>query len=207
MEYRRMRALTVAVLLSAASCSGEKSVPVAGSCTIHEPGGTPQAGLAEYAEHVTPTVRGFVAGSMAVTIVCETSGAGGDVVTLILPNLRRGSAPDPGEYRVRSPTDSLSQEQMLDPRLAWARVSRGGGALLFTARGGSVRLVSVGGGVLEGAYQVAIATADSSLSLPGAKAEGGGTFRTDSAGRPILAPSVLGGAFVATRTEADWRGR
>jgi hypothetical protein len=144
---------------------------------------------------------------MGVTIVCETPGAAGDIVTLILPNLRRGAAPAPGEYRVRSPTDSLTAQAMVDPRLAWARVARGGGALLYTGRGGSVRLVTVSEGVLEGAYQVAIASADSALSLPGARAEGGGTFRTDSAGRPIVSPTVLGGAFVATRTEADWRGR
>lgn len=177
------------------------------SCTVNEPGAPPQEGYAGYAEHVTPTVRGFGTGSLAVTIVCETPGAAGDVVTLILPNLVRGKTPEPGVYRVRSPADSLTRQQMLDPRLAWARVARGGGALLFIARGGSVRLVAVGPGLLEGAYQVAIAAADSSLSIPGARPEAGGTFRTDSAGRPILAPTVLGGAFVAVRTEADWRGR
>ena len=178
-----------------------------GSCTVNEPGAAPQEGHAAYAEHVTPTVRGFATGSLAITIVCETPGAGGDIVTLILPNLVRGATPAPGEYRIRSPTDSVSREQMLDPRLAWARVARGGGSLLFTARGGSVRLLAVRDGVLEGAYHVAIAAADSSLALPGARPEAGGTFRSDSAGRPIIAPTVLGGAFLATRTEADWRGR
>lgn len=205
MRIRGMRAFAVASAALAAGCG--RTTPVAGSCTIHEPGASPSAGYAGYAEHVTPTVRGFGAGSLAVTIVCETPGAAGDIVTLILPNLRRGAAPAPGEYRVRSPTDSLTAQAMVDPRLAWARVARGGGALLYTVRGGSVRLVTVSEGVLEGAYQVAIASADSALSLPGARAEGGGTFRTDSAGRPIVSPTVLGGAFVATRTEADWRGR
>lgn len=207
MKSKGKRAIAVAVVLAAAACGRENERPVAGSCTVNEPGAAPQAGYAGYAEHVTPTVRGFGTGSLAVTIVCETPGSAGDVVTLILPNLARGSVPAAGEYRVRSPTDSLTQEQMLDPRLAWARVARGGGALLFTGRGGSVRLLAVKPGVLEGAYQVAIAAADSSLGLPGARPESGGTFRVDSAGRPILAPTVLGGAFVAMQTEADWRGR
>lgn len=208
---KRMLAATAAVValvgaglaVLAAGAGGS----VDGSCTVNEPGAAPQGGYAGYAEHVTPTVRGFDTGSLAITIVCETPGAEGDIVTLILPNLVRGATPAPGEYRVRSPTDSLTQEQMLDPRLAWARVARGGGSLLFTARGGSIRLIAVKNGVLEGAYHVAIAAADSSLSLPGARPEAGGTFRTDSAGRRILAPTVLGGAFVAIRTEADWRGR
>jgi hypothetical protein len=195
--------LCAALAVLAAGAGGS----VDGSCTVNEPGAASQGGYAGYAEHVTPTVRGFDTGSLAITIVCETPGTEGDIVTLILPNLVRGATPAPGEYRVRSPTDSLSQEQMLDRRLAWARVARGGGSLLFTARGGSIRIVAVRDGVLEGAYHVAIAAADSSLSLPGARPEAGGTFRTDSAGRPILAPTVLGGAFVAVRTEADWRGR
>lgn len=207
---RRVLGLTAAVAVVAtviAVLAAGGAGSDGGSCTVNEPGAAPQEGFAGYAEHVTHTVGGFGTGSLAVTIVCETPGAAGDVVTLILPNLVRGQSPAPGDYKVRSPTDSLSKEQMVDPRLAWARVARGGGALLFVARGGSVRLVAVRPGVLEGAYQVAVAAADSSLSLPGARPETGGTFRTDSAGRPLLAPTVLGGAFVAVRTEADWRGR
>jgi hypothetical protein len=198
--------VTVAVLAAVVTVAGSTE-PVAGACEVHEPGAAPVKGYAGYTEHVTPTVHGFGAGSLAVTIVCETPGSAGDIITLILPNLSRGSQPEPGEYRVRSPADSLTTAQMVDPRVAWARVARGGGALLFMARGGTVRLVAVTDGVLEGAYQVAIASADSALTLPGARSEAGGTFRVDSAGRPILAPTVLGGAFRAVRTEADWRGR
>ena len=211
MKVRGMGAVALAGILvtAAAGCGARDPArgPLGGSCTVYEPDAAPQAGNAEYAEHVTPTVRGFVAGSLAITIVCATPGSSGDIVTLILPNLVRGSAPPVGAYRIRDPADSLGPQQMLDPRLAWARVARGGGALLFTAQGGSVRLVDVGEARLEGAYQVAIAAPDSSVALPGARPEAGGTFRTDSAGRPILAPTVLGGAFVAVRTEADWRGR
>jgi hypothetical protein len=200
-------ALGAAVLALAVWGDGDDEQLVVGSCTVNEPGAAPSAGYAAYAEHETSTVRGFTTGSLAITIVCETLGSAGDAVTLILPNLQRGVLPAPGTYRVRSPSDPLAEAQMLDPRLAWARVARGGGALLFTARGGNVTLTAVKGQTLEGAYQVAIAAADSALGLPGAQPEGGGTFRTDSAGRPIIAPTVLGGAFVATRREADWRGR
>lgn len=197
-----------AAVLTLAVWSGRRGrSSLAGECTVTEPGAGTLQGFAGYTDHVTPTVEGFTTGSLAITIVCETPGPAADVVTLILPNLRRGEAPPAGSYQVRNPGDSLTREQMVNPRLAWARVARGGGSLLFTARGGTVTLLTVKPGALEGAYQVAIAAADSALRLPGAQPEGGGTFRTDSAGRVIIAPTVLGGAFVATRTEADWRRR
>ncbi len=181
--------------------------PRVGSCTVDEPGPAPaQGGVAGFVEHVTPTVHGFGTGSLAITIVCETPGATGDRVTLMLPNLTRGHLPSPGAYRVRAPGESPPAEAV-SPTLAWARVARGGGALLFTARGGVVRLTRVEGGVLEGAYEVAIAAVDSARALPGAAREPGAAPAVDSAGRPILAPTVIGGAFSALRGEADWRGR
>lgn len=183
---------------------------VAGACTIVEPGSAGLPGIAAYAEHVTPTAGGgFGVGSLAVTVTCVTDGADRDLVVLIFPNLRRGERPAVGEYGVQVPDDStLTREQRLDPRLAWARVSRGAELpVLFTAQAGTVVIARSENGLLEGAYQLALATADSAVTLPGAKPEVAGRVATDSTGRPPAHRTVLAGAFVAPRKEADWRGR
>jgi hypothetical protein len=214
MTITRTSALALALSLTSTACrDGAPEITpgsVAGACTIHEPGSAPISGLAAYVEHVTPTADGgFGVGSLAVTVTCMTDGADRDLVVLIFPNLRRGERPPAGEYRVRVPDDStLSREQRLDARLAWARVSRGGERpVLYTARGGMVVVARSEDGLLEGAYQLALATADSAVSLPGARPEVAGRIATDSTGLPPADRTVLAGAFAAPRKEADWRGR
>jgi hypothetical protein len=142
-------------------------------------------------------------------VTCLMDGPDPDLVVLVLPNLRRGERPVVGEYRVRVPGDSTaSRRERLDPRLAWARVRRGGDLpVLYTARGGTVVIARSEDGLLEGAYQLAVATADSAVTLPGARPEVVGGAATDSTGRPPAHRTVLAGAFVAPRKEADWRGR
>lgn len=215
MTFTRTSILALALgLTSAAACRDRtpEITPesVAGACTIHEPGNTPISGLAAYAEHVTPTAGGgFGVGSLAVTVSCVTDGAARDLLVLIFPNLRRGQRPPAGEYLVRMPDDgTLSREQRLDPRLAWGRVSRGADRpVLYIARGGRVVISRSEDGLLEGAYQVALATTDSAVSLPGARPEVAGRIATDSAGMAPVDRTVLAGAFAAPRKEADWRGQ
>lgn len=215
MTFIRTSTLALALGLTSAAACGDRAPEitpesVAGACTIHEPGSVPVSGLAAYAEHVTPTAGGgFGVGSLAVTVSCVTDGAARDLVVLIFPNLRRGQLPPAGEYLVRVPDDStLSREQRLDPRLAWARVSRGADRpVLYVARGGKVVVARSEDGLLEGAYQLALAATDSAVSLPGARPEVAGQIAADSTGLPPADRTVLAGAFAAPRKEADWRGR
>lgn len=79
--------------------------------------------------------------------------------------------------------------------------------ILFTADAGRVTITRSDAGLLEGAYQVAFSASDTVLVLPGARPEVSGPAATDSAGAPVVVRSVLGGAFIAYRQEADWRGR
>ena len=96
----------------------------------------------------------------------------------------------------------------LDPRLAWARVSRGELVpLLYVGQAGSVVIARSEDGLLEGAYRIALSPADSAIALPGARPEVSGPIATDSTGRVPGGRTVLGGAFIAPRQEADWRGR
>lgn len=127
---------------------------------------------------------------------------------LILPNLVRGGGIPVGDYRVRSPYHTLTEAERGDPKLAWARVQRGAVApFLYTGVGGRVVITRADGGVVEGAYQVAVVSADSGVALPGAKPEVDGTLALDSLDGVRTSRTVLGGAFVAPRREADWRGR
>jgi hypothetical protein len=215
MKHTRIPAAGLALALTAATaCRGREPEVTAGSaagaCTVVEPGSAGAAGLAAYAEHVTPTAGGgFGVGSLAVTVTCVIEGPERDLVVLIFPNLRRGEHLPAGEYTVRVPDDgTLTREQRLDPRLAWARVSRGRELpVLYTARAGKVVVARSVEGVLEGAYQLALAAGDSAVVLPGAAPEVAGGTAADSTGRPPLHRTVLAGAFVAPRKEADWRGR
>lgn len=214
MTSRTSASLLAALCVATTACRGDRpgitrSSP-AGECTVTEAGTPPASGAAAYTEHVTPTAGGgFHVGSLGVTITCITDGPARDLVVLMLPNLTRGERPRPGNYVVRVPGDSaLTKAESLDPRLAWARVARGVDApVLYVARGGMVAITRSEDGLLEGAYQIAVAAADSVISLPGARREIAGAMATDSAGRPVAANTVLGGAFVAPRKEADWRGR
>lgn len=87
---------------------------------------------------------------------------------------------------------------MTDPRLAWARLRRGDELpVLYGGVAGRVTITRAADGVLEGAYQVAFAVADSALALPGARPEVGGSVAADSLGRPLVHRTVVGGAFVA----------
>jgi hypothetical protein len=54
---------------------------------------------------------------------------------------------------------------------------------------------------------VALGVADTAVSLPGARPEVEGPVGADLLGRPVVGRTILGGAFVAARGEADWRGR
>ncbi|HEX8693657.1 MAG TPA: hypothetical protein VF746_14640 [Longimicrobium sp.] len=214
MTRSRISTLLIATCFAAGgACRGgshETASATAGGCTVHEPGSPGERGVSAYTEHVTPTAGGgFGVGSLGVTITCVTDGPARDQVVLILPNLTRGQRPLVGHYRVRAPGDSaLTKEEALDPRLAWARVSRGVDApILYTARAGTVAVTRSEDGLLEGAYQLALSVADSAIALPGARPEVSGAVATDSTGRPPTGNTVLAGAFVAARTEADWRGR
>lgn len=126
----------------------------------------------------------------------------------MLPNLRHGAPIAAGEYHVRNPADpTLAPADLRNPRLAWARVQRGTThPVLLTGEGGRVVLTRVAPGLLEGAYQVAVAHADSAVSLPGARPEVGGPLARDSAGGPVRVRTIVEGAFSAPRAEADWRG-
>jgi hypothetical protein len=166
--------------------------------------------MAAYVEHVTPTAGGgFGVGSLAVTITCVTSGTSPDHIYLILPNLRRGDHPALGEYRVHNPSDStLTTSQLTDPRLAWVRIQRGDSRpVLYTGDGGRIVITRADAGVLEGAYHVAASIADSPVALPGARPEVSGPVAGGAGGARLVARTALGGAFVAPRKEADWRGR
>jgi hypothetical protein len=197
--------------LALSACGADAPERVAGECTVREPGAAATAGPAAYAEHVTPTLGGrFEVGSLAVTITCRTGGSLPDQVVLVLPNLVSGTPPAPGEYRIRDPGEpSLSPAERTDPRLAWARVRRGGPErpILFAGVAGQIVLTRADGGVLEGAYQVALGVADTAVSLTGARPEVEGPVGADLLGRPVFGRTILGGAFIAVRGEADWRGR
>lgn len=197
------------VVVSACGRDGHGVRPgsVLGACTVGEPGELPAAGVAGYVEHVTPTVGNrFGVGSLGVTIVCSTGGSAGDQVVLVIPNLERGKGVPEGEYRIGTPGVGSATE-LGDPRLAWARVQRGADLpLLFVAEGGRLRITRSTDGLLEGAFQVAFAQADTPISLPGARPEAAAAALVDSAGVSVRAPGVLGGAFAAPRKEADWRG-
>jgi hypothetical protein len=215
MTSQRIATLLIAACTAAATgCrDGAREVTrnrAAGDCTVHEPGSPAVSGASAYTEHVTPTVGGgFGVGSLGVTITCLTDGSARDQVVLILPNLTRGERPQVGKYTVRPPGDSaLAKAEALDPRLAWARASRGADApILYVAMAGTVAITRSEDGLLEGAYQIALSVADSAVSLPGARPEVSGVVAADSTGRPPAGNTVLGGAFVAPRREADWRGR
>jgi hypothetical protein len=210
---RRSSLAAAACSLLIAACSDEAPQitrdRVAGACSIHEPGAAENAGAAAYVEHVTPTVDGgFGVGSLGVSVVCAVDGTAAEQLTLILPNLIRGRGIPVGEYRVRSPYHSLSPAERVDPRSAWVRVQRGGTApLLYIGVGGSVVITRADSGIVEGAYHVAVAAADSAVSLPGAVPEVRGAVAGDSLGAVPTPRTVLGGAFLAPRQEADWRGR
>jgi hypothetical protein len=178
-----------------------------GACTVREPGELATAGVAGYVEHITPTVGNrFGVGSLGVTIVCSTSGIAGDQVVLVLPNLERGKGVPEGEYRIAKPGVGTASE-LTDPHLAWARVHRGAvHPLLFVGEGGRLAITGSSDGLMEGAFQVAFAEADTPISLPGARPEATAAALVDSAGARVRAPGVLGGAFAAPRKEADWRG-
>ena len=206
--------LIAASVATGAACGGGSRASAGsastGGCTVHEPGSPGESGISAYTEHVTPTAGGgFGVGSLGVTITCVTAGAARDQVVLIFPNLTRGQRPLVGHYRVRAPGDTtLANEEALDARLAWARVSRGADApILYIANAGTVAVTRSEEGLLEGAYQLALAVADSAVRLPGARPEVSGPMATDSTGRPPAGNTVLGGAFIAPRTEADWRGQ
>lgn len=205
--------IAVSVAVGAACGGGSRASggsASAGGCTVHEPGSPGESGASAYTEHVAPTAGGgFGVGSLGVAITCVTDGAARDQVVLILPNLTRGQRPLVGHYRVRAPGDTtLTREEALDPRLAWARVSRGVDApILYVANAGTVAVTRSEEGLLEGAYQLALAAADSAVQLAGARPEVDGPVASDSTGRPPTGNTVLGGAFVARRTEADWRGQ
>jgi hypothetical protein len=205
------RSTATAFLCLLAACGGDDTVPSSatlGSCTVAEPGAPATGGAAAYTEHVTPTVGGFGVGSLGVSVTCVTDGTAQDQVSLILPNLERGRGVPVGEYRVRSPQDALTAAEATDRRLAWARVRRGAEVpVLFTADAGRVIITRSDTGLLEGAYQVGFSGSDTVLVLPGARPEVSGPVASDSAGAPVLSRTVLGGAFIAYRQEADWRGR
>ena len=209
-RLRPCAAVAFAGLAVAACRSDGRDQELAGTCTIREPGSISSGGVAAYVEHVTPTAGGgFGVGSLAVTVTCLTAGTAPDHVYLILPNLRRGARPALGEYRVRNPNDStLSTAELTDPRLAWVRVQRGGDRpLLYAGDGGRIVITRADSTGLEGAYQVAVSIADSAVSLPGARPEVGGALATGPGGARLTSRTALGGAFVAPRKEADWRGR
>lgn len=180
----------------------------AGPCTLNEPGAAGSGGYAGYVEHVTPTVSGAnTPGSLGITVTCITLGTAPDVVVLMLPNLRAGASIPTGEYRVRNPVFDLDKRELTDDRLAWARVRRGADyPLLYTADAGSVHITRAAGGILEGAYQLALSTADTVVHLPRAIPEVVGPTATDSAGARVIHRTVIGGAFLAPMKEADWRG-
>lgn len=214
MTGQRISTLLIAACVAAAAgCrAGAREVTpnsAAGSCTVNEPGSPAESGVSAYAEHVTPTASGgFGVGSLGVTITCLTAGSARDQVVLILPNLTRGQRPGVGRYTVRPPGGALAKAEALDPRLAWARVSRGAAApVLYVGVAGTVAITRSEDGLLEGAYQIALSAADSAISLPGARPEVPGVLAADSTGRAPTDNTVLGGAFVAPRKEADWRGR
>lgn len=200
------RCLIALPLLALPGCAGSRP----GECSIIEPGSSPQGGISAYTEHVTPTPGGFGVGSLAVTITCGSAeSSSGDLVVLILPNLTRSAGPPTGRFRVRNPNDTtMTPAELRDPRLAWARVARGGAApVLFTGQGGEIVLTHAGGGTLEGAYQVALAPAADPVALPGGGRETDAAFAPGEGARTLIAPTVLGGAFYAHRHEADWRER
>ena len=209
----RRSATAATCFLLLAACGGDgpgiTRDSVGGACSVQEPGGSPSGGAAAYVEHVTPTAGGgFGVGSLGVSVVCAVDGAAAEQVTLILPNLVRGRGIPVGEYRVRSPYHSLSASERVDPRAAWVRAQRGATApVLYIGVGGTVVITRAAAGILEGAYQVALATTDSAVALPGARPEVGGPLAGDSLGAVPISRTVLGGAFLAPRKEGDWRGR
>lgn len=208
----RRSATAATCFLLLAACGGGPRVTrdsAAGACSIQEPGGSPSGGAAAYVEHVTPTAGGgFSVGSLGVSVVCAVDGAAAEQVTLIFPNLVRGRGIPAGEYRVRSPYHSLSASERVDPRAAWVRAQRGATApVLYIGVGGTVVITRAEAGILEGAYHVALATTDSAVVLPGARPEVAGHLAGDSLGAAPVSRTVLGGAFLAPRKEADWRGR
>lgn len=203
-------AFAVCVALSACGHGETEITPhsVAGPCTISEPGTRSALGTAAYVEHHTPTTGGVDGpGSLGLTITCLTTGLASDQVILILPNLRRATPVPLGDYHIHDPGDSIAATSALtDPRLAWARVKRGTASpLLFTGQGGRVTLTRAGNGVVEGAYQVALAANDTAFAIPGARGEvGAGEAAAPSDSTSRL--TVIGGAFVAPAKEAEWRG-
>lgn len=181
----------------------------AGPCTVNEPGAAPSGGYAAYVEHVTPTIKGpDTPGSLGITVTCITLGTAPDNVVLMLPNLRAGASIPTGEYRVRNPVFDMTPAELTDTRLAWARVRRGAEyPLLYTADAGSVTITRAAGGVLEGAYHLALSTADSVVHLPRAAPEVVGPTAKDSSGARVIHRTVIGGAFQAPMKEASWRGQ
>lgn len=194
--------------LLVAACSSSTTEPI-GACTLAEPGAPTTAGAAAFAEHVTPTAGGgFGTGSLGVSVTCLTSGTAPDQFTLILPNLQRGQPVPLGDYTVRDPRQPLSAAELTDRRMAWARVRRGGDVpVLFAGQAGRVTITRSEASLLEGAFQVALAASDTAFALPGARAEVAGPIARDSSGAPLVSRTVIGGAFLAYREEADWRGK
>jgi hypothetical protein len=204
--------IAIAIPALAACGHGERVTrdSVVGQCTISDPTIPSSVGVAAFVEHVTPTAGGgFGVGSRAITLTCLTSGPDPDQLLLVLPNLQRGRPTATGEYKVRAATiGAPSAAEMTDGRLAWARLRRGDQRpLLYEGVGGRIAITRASDGTLEGAFEVALATADSSLALPGARPEVTGPLARDTIGQRVIHRTVVRGAFVAPLKEADWRGR
>lgn len=209
---RHTLAAVTCSLLAACGGEGRQGVvkdDIAGPCSIQEPGSSPIAGVSGYVEHVTPNANGgFGVGSLGISLTCIIDGTAPEQVTLILPNLIRGRGIPTGEYRVRDPYQSAPAGEMVDPRTAWVRAQRGSTIpVLYTGVGGRVVITSAEEGVLAGAYQVALAPADSGVSLPGARPEVPDELAARTSGRGAVGRTVLAGAFAAPKTEAEWRGK
>jgi len=156
-----MRKATLFLLLAIApvACSHDdvaaisRSAP-AGPCSIGAAAEASITGLATYSELPArvPNAPRNAPGTRGLTLTCLTPGAGGTLLTLMLPALSAGKTASPGTYHLQRPGD-----HSFDERSAW------GEALLtvsaparYLAVGGTIQLQGEIDGILVGSYQVAL---------------------------------------------------
>jgi len=126
----------------------------AGPCSVGATAQPSITGLSTYAQLFArvPSAGPSAAGTRGLTLTCLTPGAGGTLVTLMLPMLRVGSTAPAGAYHVQRPGEGI-----LDERTAWAEAQLTVSApARYVASGGSVHIVAERDGVLEGSYQLAL---------------------------------------------------
>src|SRR5438128_246327 len=111
--------LLLLLAIAAVACTHDDDVDAisvtapAGPCSIGAAAETSITGLATYSELPArvPSAPKNAPGTRGLTLTCLTPGAGGTLLTLMLPGLSAGKAAAPGTYQLQRPGDHSFDER------------------------------------------------------------------------------------------------